>query len=289
MITTVFLLLKIVLPIVLLLIMSLSLRAQTASQVLTVTTSVPNFGWRTPYWVKNVGYGVSKTGNDTSMTLSADTTVLTTQLRSANYLRTALVTGSFLIGILGYTPADAADLSNYYTKTQADIRYLQSEVDGSVSNELQTISRSGSTLSISSGNSLLLPKPDYDSILNLPSSFPNANINYTSYQALVSQSGTAAPTASRKDANFGATTFTWARTGAGTYTVTASSAVFTSSKTVVISSVETAGLQKYTAVITSTTVITISSTVQSVISLILSLTNTDSLLSNTLIEIRVYN
>lgn len=113
--------------------------------------------------------------------------------------------------------------------------------------------------------------------------------NYTAYEALVTQSGTSAPVASRKDANFGATTFTWARSSAGIYTITASAPTFTANKTAIVMSVEQAGLQKYTANVTSTTVCTFGSTVSSIIALVLSLTGTDGLFTNTLVEIRVYN
>ena len=60
----------------------------------------------------------------------------------------------------------------------------------------------------------------------------NAGLGYTVYTALLTQTGTAAPVATILKNNTGAT-FTWARTGRGTYTITASSNVFTNNKTIV--------------------------------------------------------
>lgn len=121
------------------------------------------------------------------------------------------------------------------------------------------------------------------------SEYVSAVLPYTAYHAVVTQTGTSAPTAERKDNNFSGTNFTWARTGIGTYTLTASNPVFVSGKTVVIMSQETNGLNSYVATVSSTTVITFSTFVQSVISLVLSLTGQDALLTNTLVEVRVYN
>tara|TARA_R100001163_G_scaffold49934_1_gene37575 strand:+ start:624 stop:1079 length:456 start_codon:yes stop_codon:yes gene_type:complete len=61
--------------------------------------------------------------------------------------------------------------------------------------------------------------------------FANATAAYTAYAAIVSQASTSAPTATSLQNTTGAT-FTWARTGAGTYTLTASSSIFTNAKTV---------------------------------------------------------
>ena len=60
----------------------------------------------------------------------------------------------------------------------------------------------------------------------------SAGLGYTTYTALITQAGTAAPVATILKNNTGAT-FTWARTGSGTYTITASSNVFTNNKTLV--------------------------------------------------------
>ena len=116
---------------------------------------------------------------------------------------------------------------------------------------------------------------------------------YKTYEAQITQSGTSAPSATVRNNDFGATAFTWARSSAGTYTVTASSAVFTSGKTCIIMSLEGADFQKYTAVVTSSTVITVKTNVQSVglISLIATLLSNgiDGILASNIIEIRVYN
>ena len=59
-----------------------------------------------------------------------------------------------------------------------------------------------------------------------------AGLGYTVYVALISQSGGAAPTAVVLSNNTGYT-YTWARTGGGTYTLTASGNAFTVNKTIV--------------------------------------------------------
>tara|TARA_R100001143_G_scaffold11002_1_gene12723 strand:- start:7315 stop:7746 length:432 start_codon:yes stop_codon:yes gene_type:complete len=59
-----------------------------------------------------------------------------------------------------------------------------------------------------------------------------AGLGYTSYTALLTQTGTAAPVATVLSNNLTAT-LTWARTGTGTYTLTASAATFTNNKTIV--------------------------------------------------------
>ena len=58
------------------------------------------------------------------------------------------------------------------------------------------------------------------------------SLGYTVYTALLTQAGTAAPVATILQNTTG-TTFTWARTSSGTYTITASSNAFTSNKTIV--------------------------------------------------------
>ena len=63
-------------------------------------------------------------------------------------------------------------------------------------------------------------------------SFANATAAYTTYVALISQTGAAAPTVDALLQNTTGSSFTWARTGAGTYTITASSALFLANKTV---------------------------------------------------------
>ena len=113
--------------------------------------------------------------------------------------------------------------------------------------------------------------------------------NYTRYSALLTQSGTAAPSAASVVNEFGSTTFTLARTSAGLYTITANSAVFTANKTAVILSTPLSSLNTLNAVVTSTTVITLTTALSSVIATVLTAVATDGLLTNSLIEIRVYN
>ena len=63
-------------------------------------------------------------------------------------------------------------------------------------------------------------------------SVTSAGLGYTYYVALLTQASTAAPVATVLSNNLTAT-LTWARTGTGTYTLTASAATFTANKTIV--------------------------------------------------------
>lgn len=111
---------------------------------------------------------------------------------------------------------------------------------------------------------------------------------YKSYQAIVSQTGTSAPSATSYVNQLG-TTLTWARTSTGLYTITAGSAIFTSNKTVILLSNPITGLVTYIVVPTSTTVITVSTFLLSVVATVLTAVGTDALMTNLLVEIRVYN
>ncbi len=90
-------------------------------------------------------------------------------------------------------------------------------------------------------------------------SFANSySLGYTVYTALITQAGAAAPVATIMQNTTGKT-FTWARTGSGTYTITANGSAFTSSKTIVFYNLgEYAASSRYPWVRTSDTVITIS-------------------------------
>lgn len=114
------------------------------------------------------------------------------------------------------------------------------------------------------------------------------NSQYKSYQAIVSQTGTSAPSAVAYLNQLGAT-MTWARTTAGIYTLTAGSAVLTSNKTVILLSNPITGLVTYIVVPTSTSVITVSTFLLSVIATVLTAVATDALMTNLLVEVRVYN
>ena len=59
-----------------------------------------------------------------------------------------------------------------------------------------------------------------------------AGVGYTVYTALLTQAGGAAPVATVLKNNTGYT-YTWARTGGGTYTMTSSGSAFTVNKTIV--------------------------------------------------------
>lgn len=119
----------------------------------------------------------------------------------------------------------------------------------------------------------------------------------SSYQTIVSQTGTAAPAVSGSLSPMSTypagTTFTWARTGAGVYTLTASTAVFnTSGKTgVFVAPLQNLNAQAK-AVVTSSTVITVTTAVASVAVLgLLGLTTTptDALLNQTMIYMQTYS
>lgn len=130
----------------------------------------------------------------------------------------------------------------------------------------------------------------YSDLLGLP-------VAPASYQTIVTQTGTAAPTVSGGftpvNTYSGTPTLTWARTSAGVYTLTASAAIFsTSGKTGIFIAPLTNLNASIRGVVTSSTVITLTTAVQSVAVLGLlglTTTNTDALLSNTMIYIQTYS
>lgn len=118
----------------------------------------------------------------------------------------------------------------------------------------------------------------------------------SSYQTIITQTGTSAPAVSGSLSPISTypsgTTFTWARTSAGVYTLTASTAVFnTSGKTgVFIGSLNNPN-GAYKAVVTSSTVITITTYLQSLAVLGLlsfTATATDALLTQTMVYVQTY-
>lgn len=118
----------------------------------------------------------------------------------------------------------------------------------------------------------------------------------SSYQTIVSQTGTAIPAVSGSLAPTSTypagTTFTWARTGVGVYTLTASTAVFnTSGKTGVFVGTLNNLNASCKAVVTSSTVITLTTAIGSLLGLGLlglTATNTDALFSQTMIYVQTY-
>lgn len=127
--------------------------------------------------------------------------------------------------------------------------------------------------------------------------YPVVPIEPSSYQTIISQTGTAAPAVSGSltptSTYPSGTTFTWARTGVGVYTLTASTAVFnTSGKTGVFITPPQNLNGSFRAVVTSTTVITVTTAVQSLAVLgLLGFTavNTDALLNNTMVYVQTYS
>lgn len=143
-------------------------------------------------------------------------------------------------------------------------------------------------------NGIIMPFLSHDEVTSLITAMlPSAP---ASYQTIVSQTGTSAPAVSGgltpANTYSGTPTFTWARTGAGVYTLTASSAVFTSGKTGVFITPPQNLNGSFRAVVTSTTVITVTTAVQSLAVLGLlgfTATPTDALLSNTMIYVQTYS
>lgn len=125
---------------------------------------------------------------------------------------------------------------------------------------------------------------------------PNPVAAPSSYQTIVTQTGTAVPAVSGSLSPISTyptgTTFTWARSSAGVYTLTASTAVFnTAGKTGVF----LGGLNNlngsWKAVVTSSTVITITTALQSLAVLGLlgfTATPTDALLTQTMVYVQTY-
>lgn len=112
---------------------------------------------------------------------------------------------------------------------------------------------------------------------------------FSSYQANVTQSGTSSPTGTQLANSFaGGVTFAWARTGVGTYTITASSAVFAANKAKVFFGPLNNALAYVSYANTSTTVITVNTYTTSIVSLLLTTGLSDGVFTNTPVEVRVY-
>lgn len=181
-------------------------------------------------------------------------------------LLTGLTSGQMTTA-LGFTPYNATNPSSYVASAGARTAV-----------SLTTTGTSGTaTYNNSTG------------VFNVPVIPTVVTSPYKTYQAIVSQSGTSAPTSTVYNNDFGATTFTWARTSAGLYTLTASAPTFTSAKTALITSIEGNSLSKYYGAVNSTTQITLDTSVSNIVSLILTAVLTDGQLTNTLVEVRVYN
>lgn len=129
-----------------------------------------------------------------------------------------------------------------------------------------------------------------------PLDFGSISSPTSSYQTIVSQTGTGAPAVGGSltpVSTYGAgVTFTWARSSAGVYTLTASSAVFnTAGKTAVFVGPLNNLNGAVTAVVTSSTVITITTAVQSLAVLGLlgfTATPTDALMTKTMVYVQTY-
>ena len=105
-----------------------------------------------------------------------------------------------------------------------------------------------------------------------------AGVGYTAYTAILNQSGTNAPVATILKNNTGYT-YTWTRTGSGTYTITASGNAFTNNKTIVFMNLGEyagGGVPRSVWARTSDTVVTIT-------------TGGDGRITNGSFEVRIYS
>ena len=112
-------------------------------------------------------------------------------------------------------------------------------------------------------------------------SLASGSTAYNSYVALLTQAGTAAPVATVLSNNLTAT-LTWARTGVGVYTLTASAATFTANKTIVFLNAGSS-IPLITGERTSDTILTIKTFVSS------SGAAVDAAITNGSFEVRIYS
>ena len=112
-------------------------------------------------------------------------------------------------------------------------------------------------------------------------SLASGSTAYDSYVALLTQAGTAAPVATVLSNNLTAT-LTWARTGVGVYTLTASAATFTANKSIVFLNAGS-GVTLISAERTSDTVLTVKTFVPS------SGAAVDASITNGAFEVRIYS
>ena len=112
-------------------------------------------------------------------------------------------------------------------------------------------------------------------------SLASGSTAYNSYVALLTQAGTAAPVATVLSNNLTAT-LTWARTGVGVYTLTASAPTFTANKTIVFLNAGS-GIPLITGERTSDTILTIKTFVPS------SGAAVDAAIANGAFEVRIYS
>lgn len=150
----------------------------------------------------------------------------------------------------------------YLKFTVADVYLTPVTITGTITNAVDGNDSSGTSISITIENE---DKTD----------------DYVSYTALLTQTGTNAPTAVGMTNTIGST-YTLARTTDGVYTITADDTPFTTGKTAIfVSSNGASSVGRIVAAHTSTSVITISTYNESFVL-------DDDLLNSTAIEIRVY-
>lgn len=106
-------------------------------------------------------------------------------------------------------------------------------------------------------------------------------VPYSSYTAILTQTSTNAPVATVMSSNLTGT-FTWARTGVGVYTLTASTATFTAGKTILFLNAGSSP-SLITGEKTSDTVLTIKTFIPS------NGVATDAAITNGAFEVRIYS
>jgi len=126
----------------------------------------------------------------------------------------------------------------------------------------------------------LIMVSDYNGSTYDTKSVTGANIRpYKIYCALVTQSGTSAPSNASTYDEF-STTLTWARTGVGTYTLTSSGTEFTNLKTFIQFTLGNSNGGYIRVVRTSTSVLTI-------VTMDTTAANSDNILTNSQLEIKI--
>lgn len=213
---------------------------------------------------------------------SDGTTLVGSHFFTVTYYSTA--TWPLIMSALNTQIINYASANSIGTLTTSDITYtgITEPASGSTAGLM-----SASDKTKMDGLATVASTGSYTDLLNTP-------IAPASYQAIISQTGTAAPSPSITPVNTysGAPTFTWARTGVGTYTLTASSAAFnTSGKTGVFIQPPTNLNGSFRVVVSSSTVITVTTAVQSLAVLgLLGFTAapTDAMLDKTMIYVQTY-
>lgn len=110
--------------------------------------------------------GIMKVGSEPTAKFKINTSTVMMAQRATDSI-TAIRTS--INGKVPYTDTMLFARKTYaYSKSQSDIRYLQAEIDGSTSNEIQTLGGSGRRVTLTSGGSYTVPLATWDSVANKP-------------------------------------------------------------------------------------------------------------------------